>query len=110
MLLLGTLARALGEAACHRISTQAFPEKACLCQAGPGQDDVLEVPPGPTLSGVRRDFTPKLMQPMSAHFLGNSRGRVSAPNGLHPESHPHCTRGGLCTGLKRFTSLGSLDS
>lgn len=34
---------------------------------------------GPTLSGVRRDFTPKLRQPMSPLFLGEQQRLESAP-------------------------------
>lgn len=50
---------------------QGFQTKASACTSpGLGGLTLPEASLGPTLSGVRRDFTPKLMQPMSPLCLG----------------------------------------
>lgn len=60
---------------------QGFQTSTSACTS-PGRDGLTlrEVSLGPTLSGVRRDFTPKLMQPISPLCLGEQETLASAPS------------------------------
>lgn len=54
-----------------RNATRGLPDKGpTYTSPGLGGMTLPEASSGPTLSGVRRDFTPKLMQPMSPLCLG----------------------------------------
>lgn len=63
-----------------RSPAQGLPDKGpCLSQPWPSGMALPEPSVGPTLSGVRRDFTPKLMQPMSPLCLEEQQRFESAP-------------------------------
>lgn len=69
---------------------QGFQTKAsAYTSPGRGGLTLPEASLGPTLSGVRRDFTPKLMQPISPLCLGEQETLASVP------SHRTVSRGQL---------------